>query len=50
MQNTPQQMKAMAVDEFGGPDKLYEYTLPVPTVHGRRRHFHLKRRHKRSQL
>lgn len=32
MQNTPQQMKAMAVDEFGGPDKLTLHTLPVPTV------------------
>ncbi len=32
MQNIPQQMKAMAVDEFGGPDKLTLHTLPVPTV------------------
>ncbi|MDV2997842.1 MAG: hypothetical protein N4J56_007547 [Chroococcidiopsis sp. SAG 2025] len=32
MQNTPQQMKAMAVDEFGEPDKLTLHTLPVPTV------------------
>ncbi|MEH2044146.1 quinone oxidoreductase family protein [Nostoc sp.] len=32
MQNTPQQMKAMAVDEFGGPDKLTLHTLPVPMV------------------
>jgi NADPH:quinone reductase len=32
MQNTPQQMKAMAVDEFGSPDKLTLHTLPVPTV------------------
>ena len=32
MQNTPQQMKAMAVDEFGGPDKLTLHPLPVPTV------------------
>lgn len=32
MQNTPQQMKAMAVDEFGSSDKLTLHTLPVPTV------------------
>ena len=32
MQNTPQQMKAMAVDEFGGSDKLTLHTLPVPAV------------------
>lgn len=32
MQTTSQQMKAMAVDEFGGPDKLTLHTLPVPTV------------------
>ncbi len=32
MQNTPQQMKAMAVDEFGGSDKLSLHTLPVPVV------------------
>ena len=32
MQNSPQQMKAMAVDEFGGPDKLTLHTLPVPAV------------------
>lgn len=32
MQNTPQQMKAMAVDEFGGPDRLTLHTLPVPAV------------------
>jgi NADPH:quinone reductase len=32
MQNTPQQMKAMAVDEFGSPDKLTLHTLPVPAV------------------
>ena len=32
MQNIPQQTKAMAVDEFGGPDKLTLHTLPVPTV------------------
>ena len=32
MQNTSQQMKAMAVDEFGDPDKLTKHTLPVPTV------------------
>jgi NADPH:quinone reductase-like Zn-dependent oxidoreductase len=32
MQNTPQSMKAMAVDEFGSPDKLTLHTLPVPTV------------------
>jgi NADPH:quinone reductase len=32
MQNIPQQMKAMAVDEFGGIDKLTLHTLPVPTV------------------
>ena len=32
MQNTPQQMKAMAVDEFGHTDKLTLHTLPVPTV------------------
>ena len=32
MQTTPQQMKAMAVDEFGGSDKLTLHTLPVPTV------------------
>lgn len=30
--NTPQQMKAMAIDEFGGADKLTLHTLPVPTV------------------
>ncbi len=32
MQTIPQQMKAMAVDEFGGLDKLTLHTLPVPTV------------------
>ncbi len=32
MQKTPQPMKAMAVDEFGGPNKLTLHTLPVPTV------------------
>jgi NADPH:quinone reductase len=32
MQNLPQQMKAMAVDEFGSPDKLTLHTLPVPVV------------------
>jgi NADPH:quinone reductase len=32
MQNIPQQMKAMAVDEFGGLDKLTLHTLPVPVV------------------
>ncbi len=32
MQNTPQHMKAMAVDEFGDSDKLTLHTLPVPTV------------------
>ncbi|WP_223280066.1 zinc-binding alcohol dehydrogenase family protein [Nostoc sp. PA-18-2419] len=32
MQNTPQQMKAMAVDEFGHADKLTLHTLPVPIV------------------
>ncbi len=32
MQNTPQSMKAMAVSEFGSPDKLTLHTLPVPTV------------------
>ncbi|MEH2291131.1 quinone oxidoreductase family protein [Nostoc sp.] len=32
MQNTPQQMKAMAVDEFGHSDKLTLHTLPVPIV------------------
>jgi NADPH:quinone reductase len=32
MQNIPQQMKAMAVDEFGGSDKLTLHTLPMPTV------------------
>jgi NADPH:quinone reductase len=32
VQNTPQQMKAMAIDEFGGPDKLKLHTLPVPAV------------------
>lgn len=32
MQTTPQQMKAMAVDEFGGFDKLTLHTLPVPMV------------------
>ena len=32
MQNLPQQMKAMAVDEFGSPDKLTLHTLPVPAV------------------
>lgn len=32
MQTTSQQMQAMAVDEFGGPDKLTLHTLPVPPV------------------
>jgi NADPH:quinone reductase-like Zn-dependent oxidoreductase len=32
MQNFPQYMKAMAVDEFGRSDKLTLHTLPVPTV------------------
>lgn len=32
MQNTPQQMTAMAVDEFGDADKLTLHTLPMPTV------------------
>ncbi len=32
MQNIPQQMKAMAVNGFGGPDKLTLHTLPVPVV------------------
>jgi NADPH:quinone reductase len=32
MQNIPQQMKAIAIDEFGGSDKLTLHTLPVPTV------------------
>jgi NADPH:quinone reductase len=32
MQNLPQQMQAMAVDEFGSADKLTLHTLPVPTV------------------
>jgi NADPH:quinone reductase len=32
MQNIPQQMKAMAVDEFGDSDKLTLHTLPVPAV------------------
>lgn len=32
MQNQPQQMQAMAVDEFGGPDQLTLHTLPVPEV------------------
>ncbi|MEH2365803.1 quinone oxidoreductase family protein [Nostoc sp.] len=32
MQTTSQPMKAMAVDEFGGSDKLTLHTLPVPTV------------------
>lgn len=32
MQNISQQMKAMAVDEFGGPDRLTLHTLPVPAV------------------
>ncbi|MFN6526116.1 NADP-dependent oxidoreductase [Nostoc sp. ChiSLP03a] len=32
MQNTPQQMQAMAVDEFGHADKLTLHTLPVPIV------------------
>jgi NADPH:quinone reductase len=32
MQSIPQQMKAMAVDEFGSPNKLTLHTLPVPTV------------------
>jgi NADPH:quinone reductase len=32
MQNIPQQMTAMAVDEFGGSDKLTLHTLPVPDV------------------
>lgn len=30
--NIPQQMKAMAVDAFGGPDALTVHTLPVPPV------------------
>lgn len=32
MQNISQQMKAMAVNEFGGPDRLTLHTLPVPAV------------------
>ncbi|WP_256875250.1 NADP-dependent oxidoreductase [Nostoc sp. C052] len=32
MQTTSQPMKAMAVDKFGGFDKLTLHTLPVPTV------------------
>ena len=32
MQTIPQQMIAMAVDEFGEPDKLTLHTLPVPAV------------------
>lgn len=32
MQNTPKFMKAMAVGEFGGPDKLTLHTLTVPVV------------------
>ncbi len=32
MQNTPKQMQAMAVDEFGGADRLTLHTLPVPVV------------------
>lgn len=32
MQNISQQMKAMAVDEFSGSDKLTLHTLPVPAV------------------
>ncbi|MFN6477309.1 NADP-dependent oxidoreductase [Nostoc sp. DedQUE07] len=32
MQNTPQQMQAMAVDEFGHADKLTLHTLAVPMV------------------
>ncbi|MEH1786682.1 MAG: NADP-dependent oxidoreductase [Nostoc sp.] len=32
MQTTSQPMKAMAVDKFGGSDKLTLHTLPVPTV------------------
>lgn len=32
MKNTPQQMKAMAVDKFGGLDKLTLHTSPVPAV------------------
>lgn len=32
MQTTSQLMKAMAVDEFGGSDKLTLHTLPLPTV------------------
>ena len=32
MQATSQQMQAMAVDEFGSPDKLTLHTLPLPTV------------------
>ena len=32
MQTTPQQMKAMAMDEFGSPNKLTLHTLPVPAV------------------
>jgi NADPH:quinone reductase len=32
MQNIPQQMKAIAIDEFGGSDKLTLHILPLPTV------------------
>lgn len=32
MQNTFQQMKAMAVDKFGGPEQLTLHTLPLPTI------------------
>ena len=32
MQNTPQHMKAMAVDKFGHAAELTLHTLPVPTV------------------
>lgn len=32
MQNTFQQMKAMAVDKFGGSDRLTLHSLPLPTI------------------
>ena len=32
MQNIPPQMKAMAIDAFGGADKLTLHTVPIPTA------------------
>jgi NADPH:quinone reductase len=32
MKSIPQQMKAMALDEFGGYDKLTLHTLPIPPI------------------